>query len=32
MKTIVKDLLQGIGYGIIFIMLCSILDLVISKI
>lgn len=32
MRTFIKDLVQGIGYGIIFIMLFSILDLAINKI
>ncbi len=32
MRTFIKDLVQGIGYGIVFIMLCSILDLAINKI
>ena len=32
MKTIFKDLLQGTGYGTVFILLCSILDLAIGKI
>ena len=31
-QTIVKDVLQGIGYGTVFIVLCSILDLAIGKI
>ena len=32
MKTFIKDLVQGICYGAVFLLFCSILDLVISKI
>ena len=32
MKNFIKDLAQGIGYGIVFIMLCSILDFTMNKI
>lgn len=32
MNSIFKDLVKGIGYGIVFIMLCSILDFVLHKI
>ncbi len=32
MKTFIKDLVQGIGYGIVFIILCSILDFAMNKI
>lgn len=32
MKTIFEDLVEGIGYGAIFILLCCILNLVINKI
>ena len=32
MKTIFKDLIEGIGYGAIFILLCSILSFAMNKI
>ncbi|ENV18714.1 hypothetical protein F964_00514 [Acinetobacter guillouiae NIPH 991] len=32
MKTFIKDLALGIGYGIVFIMLCSVLDFAMNKI